>query len=62
MMAIQAKVALDKEKRPEHFCPVHRCLWKVVQLDPGAQTFSARPDCPGGYCPRHQHLRPKEVQ
>ena len=36
-MNIQAKVALDKEKRPEKFCPVHRCLWRTG----------------GGYCPRH---------
>ncbi len=53
-MNIQAKVALDKEKNPEHYCKVRRCLWKVVQLDQSpAQTFSPRPNCLNGYCPRH---------
>jgi hypothetical protein len=33
-----AKVALDKEKHPERFCPVKRCLWRTG----------------GGFCPRHQ--------
>lgn len=36
-MNIQAKVALDKEKHPERFCPTPRCLWRTD----------------GGHCPRH---------
>ena len=27
-MYIQAKVALDKERHPERYCPVRRCLWR----------------------------------
>lgn len=61
-MNIQAKVVLDKQQHPERFCPVPRCLWKTAQLDHGAQTYSTRSNCPGGYCPRHQHLRHKEAQ
>jgi hypothetical protein len=53
LMNTQAKIALDKQKHPDRFCSVHRCLWKVVKLDPWTQTYSLRPDCPGGYCPRH---------
>jgi len=55
-MNVQAKVALDKEKHPERFCPVKRCLWKVMQLDHGKQTYSLRADCLTGYCPRHKRL------
>lgn len=55
-MNIAAQVALDKQAHPERYCPVKRCLWKVVKLDHNAQTYSARPDCPQGYCPRHKHL------
>lgn len=61
-MNIQAKVALDKEKHPERFCPVKRCLWRVVKLDHWNQTYSVRPDCPYGYCPRHQHLVPARLK
>lgn len=57
-MNIAAKVAADKQKHPERFCPAHRCLWRVTQLDHATQTHSVRANCPGGYCPRHQHLRP----
>lgn len=53
-MRTQAKVALEKEKHPERFCKIHRCLWKVVQLDHATQTFHPRPDCPDGFCPRHR--------
>lgn len=56
-MNIQAQVALAKEAHPERFCPVTRCLWFVVKLDHATQTYHPRPDCPGGYCPRHQSLR-----
>ena len=57
-MNIQAKVALDKEKHPERFCPAPRCLWKTVQLNHATQTFEPKADCPGGYCPQHQNRRP----
>ena len=53
-MNIQAKVAVDKEKHPERFCPVRRCLWRTAKLDHASQTYSG-----GGYCPRHKHLEPK---
>jgi hypothetical protein len=53
-MSIQAKVAFDKQRHPERFCRVSRCLWRVVRLDHATQMFSARPDCPNGFCPRHQ--------
>lgn len=36
-MNIQAKVALDKQKHPERFCPTPRCLWRTD----------------GSHCPRH---------
>ena len=36
-MNIQAKVALDKERHPERYCPTRRCLWRTG----------------GGHCPRH---------
>jgi hypothetical protein len=36
-MNIQAKVALDKERHPERYCPARRCLWRTG----------------GGHCPRH---------
>ncbi len=38
MASIQVKVALDKEKNPELYCPTRKCLWK---------TFD------GSKCPRH---------
>jgi len=53
-MNIQAKVALDKQRHPERFCRAQRCLRRVIKLDHATQTFTARPDCPGGYCPRHK--------
>jgi len=56
-MNIQAKVALDKEKHPERFCRAQRCLRRVVKLDHATQTYSLRPDCPGGYCPRHRSFK-----
>ncbi len=37
-MNIQAKVALDKERHPERYCPVRRCLWRTGD---------------GSHCPRH---------
>lgn len=58
-MNVQAKVALDKEKHPERFCPVRHCLWRMAKLDHFAQTFSY-PN--GRYCPRHKHLEPAVEQ
>lgn len=34
---VAAKVAAEKTKHPERFCPEKRCLWRTG----------------GGYCPRH---------
>jgi hypothetical protein len=34
------RVAQNKQKRPEIYCPAPRCLWRTG----------------GGYCPRHQPL------
>jgi len=45
---VAAKVAQNKEKHPELYCPERKCLWRTD----------------GGYCPRHrpvsspQELRP----
>jgi hypothetical protein len=47
-MNTQVKVAMEKEKHPERFCPKPGCLWKTGKLDHATQTFSL-----GGYCPRH---------
>jgi hypothetical protein len=55
MMNTQAKVTIDKQKHPERFCPVNRCLWRTSKLDHATQTYSVHSDCPGGYCPRHRH-------
>jgi hypothetical protein len=50
----QAKVADDKRKHPERFCPVPRCLWRTAKLDHATQSYSG-----GGYCPRHARNEPK---
>lgn len=43
------KIALDKTKHPEHYCPKPGCLWRTARLLNGATG-----ECtPGGYCPRH---------
>jgi hypothetical protein len=61
-MNIQAKVAIDKQKHPELYCPAAKCLWKVMKLDHDTQTCFPRNECPGGYCPRHQNMRPKVTE
>jgi hypothetical protein len=61
-MNIQAKVAIDKQKHPERFCPVPMCLWKVVRLEHDTQAYFPRNDSPGGYCPSHQNMRPKVTE
>ena len=55
-MNTQAKVALDKQKHPEHFCPVARCLWRTAKLDHTTQTYSG-----GGYCTRHKRVGGKQA-
>jgi hypothetical protein len=47
-MNTAAKVAMDKQKHPERYCSVPRCLWKTAKLDHATQTYSG-----GGRCPRH---------
>jgi hypothetical protein len=59
-MNIQAKVAQDKEKHPERFCRVSRCLWKVLVCDPMTREMATAKGCEGGYCPRHKHLASTE--
>jgi len=39
-MNAQVRTALDKERHPERYCPVARCLWRSY----------------GAHCPRHHHL------
>jgi hypothetical protein len=39
-MNIQAKVAIDKARHPERYCPERRCLWRTG----------------GDYCPRHEDV------
>lgn len=36
--SVAARVARNKERHPERYCPASRCLWRTG----------------GGYCPRHQ--------
>jgi len=50
-MNIQAKVAIDKQKHPERFCPAPRCLWKTAKLNHETQVHEG-----GGHCPRHRPM------
>jgi len=50
-MNIQAKVALDKQKHPERYCPFPRCLWKTTKLNHATQVHEG-----GGHCPRHRSV------
>jgi hypothetical protein len=59
-MNIQAKVALDKEKHPEHFCKVWRCLWRTMGCHPMTREMVIKEGCENGYCPRHKHLAPQQ--
>jgi hypothetical protein len=52
-MNIQAKVAIDKQKHPERYCPAPRCLWKTAKLNHKTQVHEG-----GGYCPHHRAMRP----
>lgn len=45
-----AKVRKAKERHPENFCKVPKCLWRV---DSGCRE--------DGYCPRHRYLGPNPV-
>lgn len=47
-MNVNAKVAIDKQKHPERYCPELRCLWKTAKLNRETQTYEG-----GGRCPRH---------
>lgn len=47
-MNTQARVALDKLKHPERYCPSPRCLWKTAKLNHSTQVHEG-----GGHCPRH---------
>ena len=50
-MNINAKVALDKQKHPERYCPQKGCLWKTAKLNHATQQHEG-----GGYCPRHKRV------
>jgi len=56
-MNIQAKVAIDKQKHPERFCPVRRCLWRTAVCDPMTRQMKPAENCVGGYCPRHRSVQ-----
>lgn len=49
------KVALDKFKHPEQYCPAQGCLWKTAKLDHATRQREG-----GGYCPRHRPVRVRE--
>lgn len=61
MSYIAAKVGMSKQKRPENYCPVKKCLWRTRICDHMTGQMKPAPNCEGGYCPRHQHLRPRNV-
>lgn len=42
---VAAKVAADKLKHPERYCPVKRCLWRVFDASNTQVPFMA--------CPKH---------
>ena len=48
-MTTNVKVAIEKQKHPERFCPVKRCLWRTTKLNHQTQKHEG-----GGYCPRHK--------
>lgn len=48
-MSINFKIALEKSKRPESFCPQAGCLWRTARLLNSATGERT----PGGRCPRH---------
>ena len=43
---VAAKVAANKARHPEHYCPAPKCLWRTS----------------GGYCPRHTPVRAEAIQ
>jgi hypothetical protein len=51
-MNITVKVALEKQKHPERFCPEPRCLWRTAKLDHETGKREG-----GGYCPRHRRTQ-----
>lgn len=60
--SIQAKEGQRKQNHPELYCAAQKCLWFIAKLDHVTQTYSRDPRYPTGYCPRHQHLAPKEAK
>lgn len=53
-MNVAAKVALEKEKYPDRFCPAPRCLWRTTRYNHETGLREPLANCPGGRCPRHQ--------
>lgn len=53
-MNTQAKVAIHKQKHPEYYCHVPRCLWRTMICDPQTRDMRQAPNCSDGYCPRHK--------
>jgi hypothetical protein len=53
-MNVNAKVAEDKRKHPERFCPAPRCLWRTMISDPITRQMKPAENCADGYCPRHR--------
>jgi hypothetical protein len=53
MSNTQANVALAKEKHPEYYCRVARCLWRTMICDPMTRQMKPAENCVDGYCPRH---------
>jgi hypothetical protein len=49
MTNTNAKIAMDKEKHPERYCPQKGCLWKTTKLNHMTNVHEG-----GGYCPRHR--------
>ena len=62
-MSVAAKVAQEKREHPDRFCPVPSCLWRVkVFARVGSEERVLAPRCEDGYCPRHQHLKPRKLE
>jgi hypothetical protein len=52
-MSTAAKVAIQKRKHPDYYCPVPRCLWRTMVCDLMTRKMVPAPNCESGYCPRH---------
>lgn len=51
-MNINAKVAEDKKRHPERYCPAPRCLWRTAKLNHETGKREG-----GGYCLRHRRTQ-----